>query len=227
MNAKRNVFLGLLIGLVLGAVVPAFLSLNGWTSAQDSRQVLLRQGWNQLVWTDANHAANTALADIADDLAIVYGWQGDSQTFTRYIPGRMDISTMSMLERGSGYWLLVKRDLFLTLPGYVSECPEPTPCADCGECASLLATCVSALDECDEAFWGMSGLLDECDAGRSYCESDLTSCHGDLAWCQSDLISCGADLDFCETDLTFCHSRLSCFEDECSNWQPDFEQCCW
>lgn len=221
MTGKRNLFLGLLIGLVLGGALSAFLSFHDWTSAQDSRTVLLRQGWNQLVWTAGNQTADTALAAIAGDLVIVYGWQGDSQTFTRYIPDRADVSTMGEVEKNSGYWLLMTRDAAFSFPTADGQqcpqptacpkptgCPSPSPSAGCEECASLLATCVSALDECDEAFWGMSDLLDEChadvtfwmDAAFSglycpycpYCPPcydpfPLVSCYND--WCEC---SCGS-----------------------------------
>jgi hypothetical protein len=138
MTGKRNLFLGLLIGLVLGSALSAFQSFDS-TSAQDSRTVLLRQGWNQLVWTADNQLADTALSAIADDLAIVYGWQGDSQTFSRCVPGRADVSTMTMLERDSGYWLLLKRDVSLTMPASTVECPAPTPCPQCADTTAALA----------------------------------------------------------------------------------------
>lgn len=134
MSAKRNLFLGLLIGLVLGGALPAFLSLHGWTSAQDSRTVLLRQGWNRLVWTANNQPADTALAAIADDLVMAYGWEGDSQTFTRYIPGRADVSTMGEVEKNSGYWLLMTREVAFSFPTadiQCPTCPAPTPCPQC------------------------------------------------------------------------------------------------
>jgi hypothetical protein len=213
MTGKRNLFVGLLIGLVLGGVLPAFLSLHNWTSAQDSRQVLLRQGWNQLVWTGDDQPADTALAAVAADLAIVYSWRGDSQTFARYIPGRTDVNTMSMLEEDGAYWLLLKRDVFLSIPAGAGACPEPTACpspspsADCGECASLLAACVSALDACDEAysdcdesFWGMADLLDECHADVTSCRADVTSCHADVTFWMNEALHW----------KTWCHTGMCC-----------------
>lgn len=158
MTGKRNLFLGLLIGLVLGGALSSFLSFHSWTSAQDSRTVLLRQGWNQLVWSANNQPAAYAFSDIVDDLTIVYGWRDDSQTFTRYITGRGDVSTMSMLERDRGYWLLVKRDLFLTMPARFSECPAPTTCPQCPDPSDLLAEHLLS-SECTAAKLGI-GLME-------------------------------------------------------------------
>lgn len=155
MSSKRNLFLGLLIGLVLGGALPAFLCLHGWTSAENSRVVELRQGWNQLVWTPDNQPADTALAAIAGDLAMVYGWQGDSQTFSRYIPGRADVSTMGQVEKDSGYWLLMTRDAAFSVPtADGQQCPKPTPCPtstpspSCGDCQLLAVACALELGEC-------------------------------------------------------------------------------
>lgn len=154
MTGKRNLFLGLLIGLVLGGALPAFLSFHDWTSAQDSRTVLLRQGWNQLVWTADNQPADTALAAIAGDLVIVYGWQGDSQTFTRYIPDRADVSTMGEVEKNSGYWLLMTREVVFSFPTadiQCPACPAPTPCPQCPEPTDSLLAEYLLSDACTSA----------------------------------------------------------------------------
>jgi hypothetical protein len=139
MSAKRNLFVGLLMGLVLGGAISTLLCLQDWARAEGSRTVQLRQGWNQVVWTADNQLADTALSGIAGDLVIAYGWQGDSQTFSRYIPARADSSTMSQLERDSGYWLLLSRDSVLTIPATASECPAPTPCPQCPDATAALA----------------------------------------------------------------------------------------
>jgi len=185
MTAKRNLFLGLLIGLVLGGALSAFLFFHSWTSAQDSRTVLLRQGWNQLVWTADNQPADTALAAIAGDLVMAYGWQGDSQTFTRYIPGRADVSTMGEVEKNGGYWLLMTREVAFSFPTadiQCPACPAPTPCPtstpspSCGdwqslavECAANYAQCMNDLSACTalSACWGVcllgwGGCLEDC-----------------------------------------------------------------
>jgi len=230
MTGKRNLFLGLLIGLVLGGALSSFLSFH-WTSAQDSRTVLLRQGWNQLVWTADNQPADTALAAIAGDLVIVYGWQGDSQTFTRYIPGRANVSTMGEVEKNSAYWLLMTRDAAFSVPTADGQqcpqptaCPSPSPSAGCEGCASLLATCVSALDECDEAFWGMSDLLDECHADVTFwmdaafsgdycptCFDPFPTCIADQWCCGSNCVSgpCFDPWPDASCDL-FGHCRCCC-----------------
>jgi len=259
MSAKRNLFLGLLIGAVLGGAISASLPLSDWTSAQDSRMVLLRQGWNQLVWTADNQPADTALAAIAGDLVMAYGWQGDSQTFTRYIPGRADVSTMGEVEKNSGYWLLMTGDAAFSVPTAAGQqcpqptaCPEPTACpspspsAGCEECASLLAACGSALDECDEAFWGMSDLLDECQDDVEYwkgeadywmdaafsglycptCFDPFPTCIGDWWCCGSNCVSgpCFDPWPDASCDL-FGHCRCCCDSNctsdlwsDCTGW---------
>jgi len=230
MTGKRNLFLGLLIGLVLGGALPAFLSFD-WTSAQDSRTVLLRQGWNQLVWTADNQPADTALAAIAGDLVIVYGWQGDSQSFTRYIPGRADVSTMGEVEKDSGYWLLMTRDAALSVPtADGQQCPQPTPCPSCGgwqslaeECAADYGQCIGALTECTNEFGECTSSLG-CWQG---CHPDLGSCWSDCnfalgsCWstCRSDLTSCWSD---CRSGLELCLLTVADVDSCLSIWDCSY-----
>lgn len=205
MTGKRNLFLGLLIGLALGGALPVFLSFHDWTSAQDSRTVLLRQGWNQLVWTADNQPADTALAAIAGDLVIAYGWQGDSQTFTRYIPNRADVSTMGEVEKNSGYWLLMTREVAFSFPtADGQQCPQPTPCPtstpspSCGDWQSLAEGCAVDYGQC-------MGTLTECTKEFGKCTFSLgcwRGCHLDLGSCWS---FCHADLGSCWFN---CHLAL-------------------
>jgi len=128
---KRGFFFGLGVGSITVLAVVSLASLTGLISAQGSRTVQLRQGWNQLVWTGESQAADTALAPIADKMPIAYGWQGDSQTFSRYVPGNTDVSTMSEVAKDSAYWLLMTQDFSFGVPTDEVQCPTPTPCPDC------------------------------------------------------------------------------------------------
>lgn len=125
---KRGFFFGLVAGSITVLAVVSLASLTGLIDAQGSRTVQLRQGWNQLVWTDESQAADAALAPIADKMPIAYGWQGDSQTFSRYVPDNTDVSTMSEVAKDSAYWLLMTQDFSFDVPTDEVQCPTPTPC---------------------------------------------------------------------------------------------------
>lgn len=125
---KRGFFFGLVAGSIAVLAVVSLASLTGLISAQGSRTVQLRQGWNQLVWTGESQAADTALAPIADKMPIAYGWQGDTQTFSRYVPGKAEISTMSEVAKDGAYWLLMTQDFSFDVPTDEVQSPTPTPC---------------------------------------------------------------------------------------------------
>lgn len=131
---KRGFFFGLVAGSIAMLAVVSLASLTGLISAQGSRTVQLRQGWNQLVWTGENQAADTALAPIADKMPIAYGWQGDTQTFSRYVPGRAVVSTMTEVEKDAAYWLLMIQDSTFSVPTASLQCPQPSPCPEYSPC---------------------------------------------------------------------------------------------
>lgn len=211
MTGKRNLFLGLLIGLVLGGALPAFLSFHGWTSAQGSRTVQLRQGWNQLVWTGDSQAIDTALAAVAANMPIAYGWQGDTQTFSRYVPGKAEVSTMSEVAKDSAYWLLMTREVAFSFPtADGQQCPKPTPCPTNTPCPSC-GDWQSVAEECQEDYGQCIGALTECTNEFGECTSSLgcwRGCHPELGRCWSD---CNSSLGSCWSD---CNSDLaSCWSD--------------
>lgn len=137
---NRNFVLGLLIGSLGVLIVLVLFPLHHSAGADTSRVVQLHEGWNQLVWTGDSQAADTALAPIADKMPIAYGWQGDSQTFSRYVPGNTDVSTMSEVAKDSAYWLLMTQDFSFGVPTDDVQCPTPvvcpqhTPCPQCPPC---------------------------------------------------------------------------------------------
>lgn len=134
--------LGLLIAVVMAAgVVGLFLS---HTSAQQTRLIHLAQGWNSAAWTGEKQSASEALANLGDAVLIVYGYNNDSQSFTRHVVGRPEISTLTDFEPEQAYWVLAQRSADWSVPGpavpscpTVTPCPTGTPCPDCPPVTNL------------------------------------------------------------------------------------------
>ena len=174
---KRAFFLGLIVGII--GVLAVGLGIDSLTSAQGSRTVVFHQGWNQLVWTGENAAIDTALVPPATHLSMLYGWQDDTQTFSRYVPGRPDVSSITQVEKDAAYWVLMAQDFTFPIPTSDVQCPQATmcpaatPCPGCGEWQTLAEDCVT----------------------------DFGQCVADLSWSSSELSSCWSDLDNCGDDF--------------------------
>lgn len=135
--------LGLLIAVAMAAgVVGLFLS---HTSAQQTRDIHLAQGWNLVGWTGEKQSASEALVawrlyNLRDAVLAVYGYNNDSQSFTRYIVGRPDISTLTDFEPEQAYWVLAQAATDWLVPGPAEpSCPTATPCPDCLSASDLLS----------------------------------------------------------------------------------------
>jgi hypothetical protein len=124
---RRYLWLALLVAvLMLGGAVSLFLS---HTSAEQARLVHLRQGWNLVAWTGANQPASGALAGPGNAVPAVYGYNNDSQSFTRYVLGRPEISTLTDFESEHAYWVLAQWPTDWSVPSGVGpSCPAATPC---------------------------------------------------------------------------------------------------
>jgi hypothetical protein len=134
----RRLWLALLLAvLVFGGIVGLFLS---HTSAQQARSVHLAQGWNLVSWTGANQSISGALAGVSDAVSAVYGYNGDSQSFGRYIVGRPEVSTLADFEIDRAYWLLAVRATDWSVPSSAGpSCPATTPCPAATPCPSCPA----------------------------------------------------------------------------------------
>lgn len=153
---RRNKFaLGvLLVALILAGVTSLFLA---HTSAQQMRVIALAQGWNLVTWTGEKQSASQALTSVSDAVSAVYGYDNDSQTFTRYFIDRPEISTLTDFEPEEAYWVLAQRSATWWVPGVA--CPDCSlwqsaaeQClADYEEAASALTECVALLATCNAA----------------------------------------------------------------------------
>ena len=222
----RFVVAGMVV-IVLGvAGASGLLFLQGSTGAQASTVVQLRQGWNLMVWTADSQPVGTALSDIGDELVIAYGWQGDSQAFSRYVPGRPDVSTMTQVQKDSGYWLLMTRDVAFDIPtADGQQCP--TPYADCDECESALDECTTDYAECVDDY-------DQCGDDYSQCLDDYGDCTDSLGcWtdCRSDGMACWSDCYHLVADCVFSASTLNgakgCFAFALCDQCDDTWDCSW
>jgi len=126
---KRGFFFGLVAGSIGALFLLSLFSFQERTDAQTLRTVQLHQGWNLLVWTGETEPVDIALSDlVSSNLSLIYGWQPDTGTFTRYVPGRPEISTITHIERDTGYWLLMQQTVIMNVPTASAECPQPSPC---------------------------------------------------------------------------------------------------
>lgn len=147
---KSKLPLSLLVAVVvLAGVVGLFWS---HTSAQQTRVIHLAQGWNLVTWTGETQSASAALADLGDAVSIVYGYNNDSQTFTRCIVGRPEISTLTNFGPEEAYWVRAGRAADWSVPGpatpscpTATPCPTGTPCPDCPSAFSPQADSCAAL----------------------------------------------------------------------------------
>ena len=184
---QRRLWLALLVTvLMLGGVVGLFLS---HTSAQQPRLVHLAQGWNLVAWTGANQPASEALASLGDAVQAVYGYNGDTQDFTRYVLGRPEFSTLTDFETEHAYWVLAQRPTDWSVPSSAGpSCPAGTPCPGCGQWQSLAEQCSASYDQCVTDFSDCVAVLTVCLATQPT-DPDIDEVCGlidDLSW-QYDL----------------------------------------
>ncbi|MDE2639850.1 MAG: aryl-sulfate sulfotransferase, partial [Chloroflexota bacterium] len=71
------------------------------------RTISLHAGWNVVRWDGADGAAIAdALADIADQVGVVYQWVAETQTWRSHRPGAPPIlSSFDRFTRGATYWV--------------------------------------------------------------------------------------------------------------------------
>jgi hypothetical protein len=68
--------------------------------------VTLSQGWNTVCYTGPTQDAETATADISSQVGVIYSL-GTNLTWSRFIPGRPDISDLTQLEQFSCILVLI------------------------------------------------------------------------------------------------------------------------
>jgi hypothetical protein len=69
----------------------------------------LATGWNSVCYTGATKSAEEATAGIAGGFAIMYQLAGD-QTWSRYVPGRPDVSNLAQLSQFGAVLVLVNQE---------------------------------------------------------------------------------------------------------------------
>ena len=177
---RRNKFaLGLLlVALILAGVTSLFLV---HTSAQQGRFIALAQGWNLVTWTGEKQSASQALTDVSDAVSIVYGYNNDSQTFTRYIIDRPGISTLTDFEPEGAYWVLARRSATWWVPGLA--------CPDCSLWQSAAEQCLADYEEAANALTECVALLTTCSAAPPQDLDELCGLIDDLVSDNSDLQS--------------------------------------
>lgn len=179
---RRNKFaLGLLlVALILAGVTSLFLV---HTSAQQGRFIALAQGWNLVTWTGEKQSASQALTDVSDAVSIVYGYNNDSQTFTRYIIDRPGISTLTDFEPEGAYWVLARRSATWWVPGLA--------CPDCSLWQSAAEQCLVEYEEAANALTECVTLLALSNTEPPDSPDITTVCDliDDLGWDNQDLQS--------------------------------------
>ena len=182
---RRNKFaLSLLLVALILAGVTSLFSVH--TSAQQMRVIALAQGWNLVTWTGEKQSASQALTSVSDAVLVVYGYNNDSQTFTRYIIDRPGVSTLTDFEPEEAYWVLAQRSATWWVPDLA--------CPDCGLWQSAAEQCLAEYEEATNALTECVALLATCSAAPSQAidQQDLDEVCGlidDLVWDNSDLQS--------------------------------------
>lgn len=115
-------------GLLIASM--AALALLSVSPAQGDT-LELSHGWNLVSWS-----AETTLVDAAldgDTVSTIYGWDNDTQRFSRYFPNNPALSTITHLDTGEAYWVLALAPGALSPPSVAPQCPEASPCPTCTE----------------------------------------------------------------------------------------------
>jgi hypothetical protein len=80
---------------------------------------------------------DAALSSIANSVGVVYYLDPDTGTWQRYIPGRPEVSNLTMMAFGQSYLMLFTEPATLAVatqpdelcpPSYCPSCPTPTQC---------------------------------------------------------------------------------------------------
>lgn len=123
---KRKLFVGLLVALALAGAILYSSKVEGDAEVTEVATIdflELKQGWNLVVWPADTQLVQSAFASIADyHLVVAYGWQDDTQSFSRYVPRRPEVSDLSQVEKNTAYWLLMRGEFLLVMPPSASEC---------------------------------------------------------------------------------------------------------
>lgn len=83
---------------------------------EPGRQVVLRKGWNNIVYTGANRAVGDALSSIAGKYAQVLHYDNLSGSWKSFIPGQSRfLNDFGGLFQLKTYWILVTEDAVLTM----------------------------------------------------------------------------------------------------------------
>ena len=78
-------------------------------SGASQGSVALAQGWNSICYSGATKDIQAAVASIAEQVAVVYALQAD-QSWSRYVPGRLDVSTLTQAARLAALLVLVTQE---------------------------------------------------------------------------------------------------------------------
>jgi len=165
---KNKFVLGLFIAALMLVGVTSLFLID--TSAQQMRIIALTQGWNLVTWTGEKQSAAEALDSVSDAVSAVYGYDNDSQTFSRYFIDRPEISTLTDFEPEEAYWVLVHRySATWWVPGLA--------CPDCGSWQSAAEQCLAEYGEAADALTECVALLAMCNTEPPDSPDTTTVCN--------------------------------------------------
>ncbi|MXY88812.1 MAG: carboxypeptidase regulatory-like domain-containing protein [Dehalococcoidia bacterium] len=137
----------------------------------------LSEGWNLVGW--AGHGAipaDDAFASLGSDLVMAAGWDPEAREFLRYDPDDPESSTIDLIDRGDGLWLLMSSERNWLQPGAVTPAME----YHSGALASQWATSPELVDEVVTYFAERYGLVApgltimQLPRGLGYCQSSVS-----------------------------------------------------
>jgi alpha-tubulin suppressor-like RCC1 family protein len=101
------------VGISSPAQVTMYMALAG-----PSQYILLNPGWNFISTPiqPADTAIGQVLLDVASNVATVWGWDNQAQTWTYYFPGQSN-NTLTTIQSGKGYWIYANTGTTLVVPG--------------------------------------------------------------------------------------------------------------
>lgn len=172
----------LIVALIVGVGAFAFWAGHASSGGSALEVKTYQPGWANVPWLDDTMPVDAALSPIADSVGAVYyldpdeGWQ-------RYIPGKPEVSTLTMMAFGQSYLMLFTKPVTLevvTQPEDICDSGECSPCPTPAQCASPTpCPTTTPCPDCGE--W--QSLAEECVADYAQCVTDSTACASDLTWC--------------------------------------------
>lgn len=127
----------LIVALIVGVGAFAFWAGHASSGGSALEVKTYQPGWANVPWLSDTMPIDAALSPIAGSVGVVYYLDPDSGGWKRHIPGRPDVSNLTMMAFGKPYLMLFTKPATLELvtqpedlcaPGECSPCPTPTQC---------------------------------------------------------------------------------------------------